>query len=70
MTNGTAHDLKVEIPAGTVQQLRNIAPAVGVSPNKPVSVVTKALRLLDFARYGNVTISTPGGTYEVNLKKL
>lgn len=62
--------LAISIPESTLQQLRAIAPTVGVDPKHPLQVLVKALRLLEFARNGNVTVSTPHTDYKINLKKL
>ncbi len=58
------------IPQVTIGQLKSIAPLVGIDPKNPIAVIVKALRLLDAAKNGKVTIDTQDGSYDVNLKNL
>jgi hypothetical protein len=53
-----------------MQQLQAIAPYVNADPKNPASVITKAIRLLNFIKNGNVSVAKATGTYDIDLKKL
>lgn len=67
---GNSGTLVVDFTPEAVQQLKDIAPAVGADPKKPEEVLRKAVKLLDFAKNGLVSVTKPNGTYSVNLTKL
>jgi hypothetical protein len=65
-------DLVVTFPKEVVDQLVEMAPQVGVDPQKPVEVIGKALRLLKFTLKGNgnVTVSSSDLDFKTDVKKL